>query len=317
VTPAEDHVRDDAVHVLGGHGEPITAVGFVLGGKLLVTGDAEGNVAAWKTPGFERHFELAQTPPAPVHCIAGGSRGDVYFGRGVAVKQWQTGAGFLTDFSQLQSFTLGEAHTREVVPVLSTAREVISGGYDGALCFWDPDSGDVRTGNLGSPILSLACTAGALHDRESGGLLAAGHEDGTVSILDLDACEPIGRYEAHARDVYALSFQNVVFNRQILLATVSPADAVVRLWKSSELVTEIAAPGFAVAFSPDGRFLAHGDGKEVVVRDGRDWQVVHRLRGHQHLISWLAFSPSARMEDRWDGWLASASHDGTVRIWSL
>ncbi|MBN2493199.1 MAG: hypothetical protein JXR96_01305 [Deltaproteobacteria bacterium] len=312
-----DVAGEEALCVLSGHEAEISAVGFVLGGKLLLTGDTRGKVMAWKAPSFERHFELGHEPPAPIYCFAGGDQGDVYYGRGAAVKQWKTGAGFLDDLSELQSFTLGEAHSKEVVPVLSTARELISGGYDGKLCFWDRDSGEARAGSLKSPILSLACTSGALYEPEAGGLLAAGHEDGTVTIFDLEKHEPLGRFKAHERDVYAVSFQNVVFNRQILLATCSPADRVVRVWKNDQVIAEFEAPGFTATFSPDGRFLAHGDGTQVVIREGREWKVVRRLAGHRYLVSALAFSPSDSLEARWAGWLASGSHDRTVRVWSF
>ena len=291
----------DALRTLGGHEAEITAVGFVLGGTLLLSGDARGKVMAWKVPSLDRHLEMDHNPPIPVYSFVGGARGDVYYGYGAAVKQWKTGAGFLDDFSALQSFTFGEAHTKEVVALLPTARELISGGYDGRLCFWDPDTGEARSGSVKSPILSLAL---------AGTRLAAGLEDGTVAIFDLERHEPLGGFGAHERDVYAVSFQNGVPGPRTLLATSSPSDRAVRLWKDEEMVVEFEASGFTAAFSPDGRYLAHGEGTDIVIRGATDWNVVRRLRGHQAPISVLAFSASG-------GWLASGAYDRTVRVWSL
>jgi WD40 repeat protein len=65
------------------------------------------------------------------------------------------------------------------------------------------------------------------------------------------------------------------------------------------------------ALSGDGRLIAIGlrDAFEVSVVDWRSGRVVDRLGGHQHQITDLAFSPDSR-------WLASASWDRTLRIWS-
>jgi WD40 repeat protein len=292
---------DEARGILGGHQAEITAVGFVLGGKLLLSGDARGKLMAWKVPSFERHLEMDHNRPLPVYSFVGGARGDVYYGYGAAVKQWKTGAGFLDDFSELQSFTFGEAHTKEVVPILFTARELISGGYDGKLCFWDPNTGEAQAGSLKSPILSLAV---------AGTRLAAGLEDGSVAIFDLERHEALGGFGAHARDVYAVSFQNGAPGPPTLLATTSPSDRTVRIWRNEELVAELEASGFTAAFSPDGRFLAHGEGTDIVIRGAKDWKLVRRLRGHQAPVSVLAFSASG-------GWLASGAYDRTVRVWSL
>jgi WD40 repeat protein len=300
-----------------GHSTLITAVEFVLGGKLLLTADADGVVLGWKAPSFDRHCRIEHANPAPIYRFAE-ARGQshVFYSCGAAVKQWALGAGFLDDWSEMKSLTLGEAHTGEVVPVLSTARELVSGGYDGNICFWDKGTGEVEIGSLGSPILSLACTSGALYYASAGGLLAAGLEDGTVAIIDLAKKERIGRVEAHVRDVYSVSFRNVISGRKAL-ATCSPADAAVRVWEHGKLEVEFEAGAFALAFSPDGRFLAHGDGKDVVIRAaGNTWQIVRRLRGHADIVNALSFSPLESIDEPWTGWLASGSHAGTVRVWS-
>lgn len=300
-----------------GHADVITAVEFVLGGRLLLTADADGVVLGWKVPSFVRHCRVAHATAAPIYRFAQARTAeDVFYSHGLAVKRWTLGAGFLDDLSQMKSLTLGEAHTNEVVPVLSTARGLVSGGYDGNVCFWDTSTGEAELGSLGSPILSLACTSGALHYTAAGGLLAAGKEDGTVSIIDLATKAHIGRLEAHVRDVYSASFQNSLSGR-LTLATCSPADGAVRVWKSGKLEAEFEAAAFALAFSPDGRFLAHADGTDVVVRDALDtWRIVRKLRGDEHIVNALSFSPLENIDDSWTGWLASGSHGGTVRVWS-
>lgn len=67
----------------------------------------------------------------------------------------------------------------------------------------------------------------------------------------------------------------------------------------------------AVAFSPDGRWLASG-GMDNVVRlwDAKSGKLVRALMGHTDVINDVAFSPDGRQ-------LASASSDGTIKVWAV
>jgi uncharacterized protein YjiK len=68
---------------------------------------------------------------------------------------------------------------------------------------------------------------------------------------------------------------------------------------------------FALAFSPDGQWLASGsfDGS-TRLWDTRNWRVVHELAGHANWISAVAFSPDSRQ-------LATASLDRRIQVWDV
>ena len=78
-----------------------------------------------------------------------------------------------------------------------------------------------------------------------------------------------------------------------------------------ELMTiEGLAGHAAVAFSPDGNWIATGSqDSTIAIRDAQNGRPIHVLHGHTGGVKGLVFSPDSK-------WIVSASGDKTLRIWN-
>ncbi len=92
-------------------------------------------------------------------------------------------------------------------------------------------------------------------------------------------------------------------------------DGGIRIWRldNGDLIRKLEGEknrwGMALAWSPDGRYLAAGR-VAVTVWDIETGEKVKTLEGHRDFVRDLAFSPDGRA-------LASAAMDKTICIWSL
>jgi WD40 repeat protein/serine/threonine protein kinase len=153
----------------------------------------------------------------------------------------------------------------------------------------------------------LATASGGLNDRQlvqvrdaSSGTVLRTIDVAPTRVLDL-AFSPDGLRIAGALGSYEL-FE------------IDPRPGQVRVWDAQSGDLLFALPGhdqplIAVAWSPDGRWIASAGWDQVVkVWDVSTRREVHALRGHRDLVNGLAFSHDGRR-------LASSSDDASAKIW--
>ncbi len=300
--PPADWVDDDLREADGGD---------QVGQALDAAETDRGNQAGRPAPAQPARLVLDPARVPPVRAAALGGLGDalgMVLGDGSA-PLWKLSAG--REVLRLRHHE-GSIRALALSPDGGT---VATGGADGVTRLWDAASGagvGVVAGDGGS--------IEAARFSPSGRTLILGGADGVVRLYDRASGEEIRRFAAHQGTVTRLAIDPA----GRVLATAG-ADGRVRLWSigpgplaantqvqpMAMLAGVAQAPGMAVAFSPDRRFMAIGaaDGG-ITLFDIAAGTPVHRFAAHAGAVGAVAFSADGRE-------LASGGQDKVVNLYSV
>eukprot|EP01114_Cavostelium_apophysatum_P005765 TRINITY_DN1693_c0_g1_i1.p1 TRINITY_DN1693_c0_g1~~TRINITY_DN1693_c0_g1_i1.p1 ORF type:complete len:555 (-),score=136.22 TRINITY_DN1693_c0_g1_i1:147-1811(-) len=146
-------------------------------------------------------------------------------------------------------------------------------------------------------------------------LLAAGAEDKTVKIWNVEQKRMIKMFTGHELDIYSLDFSS---NGNFIVS--GSGDKKAKIWDVERgeclftLGNDEVGPKdgvTSVAFSPDGRLVAAGSLDKIVrLWDAQSGYFLERYEGHLDSVYSVAFSVDGKS-------LASGSLDKTLKLWDL
>ncbi len=321
----------------------ILSVAFSPDGKLLATGDSNGEIRLCQVANGEQIVickghtnwvvSLAFNPDGSV--LASGSTD-------YTVRLWNVSTGqclqtlwkhdsdvwsvafspdgdLLASGSDDQTIRLWSVKTNECLRilrghtnwVLSVAFSpdgltLVSGSDDHAIRLWDISTGEclkIFQGHLDG-IRSIALSP-------DGQTLVSGSEDHKIKLWDVSSGNCVGTFQGHCDRVFSVAFSS----RGDILASGSH-DQTVRLWSVStglclKIIQAHSNAIFSVAFSSQGNILASGGYDQAV----KLWSVstglcLRTFQGHSNQVISVAFSSDGKT-------LASGNQDRTVRLWDV
>ncbi|MGK7918378.1 MAG: WD40 repeat domain-containing protein [Prochloraceae cyanobacterium] len=145
-----------------------------------------------------------------------------------------------------------------------------------------------------------------------GKILASASPDKTIKLWDLESGELVETLTGHTDWVFSVA---ITPNEQVLVSSSGGFDRTIKFWnlRNFQLTrTTPQQPGWIddIAIDEDGKILFAAVNKVVKVLDFETLEELNTFTGHSGAILSLAIDRDKRI-------LASASQDGTIKLWDL
>ncbi|MBL8528368.1 MAG: PD40 domain-containing protein, partial [Burkholderiales bacterium] len=203
----------------------------------------------------------------------------------------------------------GRRGTVQSLAIDPQGRWLFSGGEDGHIIRWSLPAGEKlgewKVEDRVGGVVALALT-------QDGAILASGGgSNGNITLWSVPHGKVIATLKGHDNSIGP---HGLAFSRDGYLASAS-YDKTARIWdlnaRTSRILKGHTDDVEAVAFSPDGKWLATAsDDSEVILWDAGNGKPRRHFRGHHDFVFDITFSADGSQ-------LLSASRDATLRLWDV
>ncbi|BAY91615.1 MULTISPECIES: NB-ARC domain-containing protein [unclassified Tolypothrix] len=279
----------------------IFSVAFSPNGKIIATGDANGEIRLWQIDDGQQIL-ICKGHTGFVRSVAFSPDGQTLASASVdkTVKLWSISDGKCIKTLQ------GHSDRIESLAVSPDGQLLVTGSIDKTLRIWSVNNGQCLQVLAGHThhIWSVAFSP----DSQT---VASGSFDQTVRLWSVNDGSCLQVFHGHTDGL-----RSVAFSPDGKLLASGSHDETVRLWSLSDGQCLQVLEGhsdrvLSVAFSPDSQTVASGSYDQTVrlwsVSDGQRYQI---FQGHGDRVWSVAFSPDGKI-------LASGGYDQTVRLWSV
>ncbi len=287
---------------LRSHLDYVWALAFAPDSKTLASAGWDGSVRLWNLAKSASH-RVSQEGTSAILSISFSKDGTRLASASSGVEVWDTGS--LRRTRVPLEFAAGDATVR----FSPDGKWLAAANFLGALKVWDAADWKEQFA-----LQSLGKIWGLAYSPD-GKLLVTGNAAGEVKCWDALTGRQVDSLPSLMDVVRSLAFSPDGRALAVVGRVPNPRRCMIHLWQwperrlKSEFPLDATGP---IAYAPDGRWFARASGNDGRVQfwDAQPAALRVETRAHADLVWSLAFSPDSRT-------LATASWDGTVRLWHV
>jgi len=294
-----DTTTGHVVKSFRGHSYPISSAVFTKDGQHVISGSDDDTVKVWDMT-IDREITRLRGHRCAAYSMAFSPDGKrIISGGEDGIKVWDVASG--AEVTTLR----GNAGSIYSLAFSADSKRIISGSSDNTIKVWDAASRTELVTLRGhkKEVLGVAFSP---DDKR----IASGSYDNTIKVWDAATGAELMNLTGHIG-----WFSSIVFSPdgKRIISGSSDSDREIKVWEVSTGGTLMTLCGDTfrgvrgIAVSPDGERIAAA-GENIRVLDLSTGKELMTLRGHQHIVDFVAFSPDGKR-------IVSSSRDGSAKVW--